>query len=218
MSAFHKLLFHSPHPSCTDLWSSTTTDSAYSYKPDQQTAEWRVNTAGNLLLDLEVTQDMRVIFSDATPQVLDHTRKKRDGILPFLPNQKAADALILASKEKVPIVNIDSEQVKLVSDLRRHSGEFDLESTLIEVDATSMMNLLVNFRLIIQNRNASQDLDETRNLLESMMEDVRRLCNRSAILFRMSTRTKIITSKDIRYGFSKYSSMGLFCIYTVLYL
>lgn len=34
----------------------------------------------------------------------------------------------------------------------------------------------------------------------SFSQDFDRLCNRSAILFRMATRTKIITSKDIRYG------------------
>jgi hypothetical protein len=110
------------------------------------------------------------------------------------------EALVVAGKEKLPTVNIDSEKVTLVNDLRRYDKQFDLESTLIEVDYSSMARLLVNFQLIIQNRNAAQDLDETRNLLENMMEDIRRLCNRSAILFRVSTRTKIITSKNIRYG------------------
>ncbi|KAF2478283.1 uncharacterized protein BDR25DRAFT_348549 [Lindgomyces ingoldianus] len=170
------------------------------YKPDQMTSEWRVNTAGHLLWDFEVRQDLRVISRDTTPQVLKHARARRDKMLPsFIPGQKT-EALVISGREKRPAVNIDSDEVTLVQDLRYYQGQFDLESTLIEVDSTSMVSLLVNFQLIIQNRNAAQDLDETRKLLEAMMEDVRRLCTRSAILFRMSTRVKIITSKDIRYG------------------
>lgn len=170
------------------------------YKPDQLSANWRVNTAGHLLLDFEVTKDLRVIARDSTPQVLEHSRRRKEhSFSSFLPGQKT-EALVVAGKEKLPAVNIDSEDVTLVHDLRSYPGQFDLESTLVEVDYTSMASLLVNFQLIIQKRNAAQDLDETRNLLEAMMEDVRRLCNRSAILFRMSTRVKIITSKDIRYG------------------
>jgi len=37
-------------------------------------------------------------------------------------------------------------------------------------------------------------------LLDTMIEDARRLCVRSPILFRMSTRRHIITSKNTRYG------------------
>ncbi|ORY07296.1 hypothetical protein BCR34DRAFT_603955 [Clohesyomyces aquaticus] len=156
------------------------------YKPDQMTSEWRV--------------DLRVLSRDTTPQVLQNARSRRDSMLPsFLPGQKT-EAIVIAGRERRPVVNIDSDQVTLVEDLRYHQNQFDLESTLIEVDSTSMVSLLVNFQLIIQNRNAAHDLDETRKLLEAMMEDVRRLCTRSAVLFRMSTRVKIITSKNIRYG------------------
>ena len=44
------------------------------------------------------------------------------------------------------------------------------------------------------------NFDETRNLLDMMIEDARRLCVRSPVLFRMSTRTRIINSKETRYG------------------
>src|SRR5436853_1873381 len=37
-------------------------------------------------------------------------------------------------------------------------------------------------------------------LLDTMIEDARRLCVRSPILFRMSTRWQIISSKNTRYG------------------
>lgn len=172
------------------------------YKPDQLSAAWRVNTAGHLLNDFEVTKDLRVIAKDLTPNVLENLRRREEGRSSFVPGHMT-DALALrheSKQEGLPTVNIESDQVKIVDDLRHYTGQFDLESTLVEVDYSSMVSLLVNFQLIIQNRNAAKDLDETRNLLEAMMEDVRRLCNRSSILFRMSTRVKIITSKDIRYG------------------
>jgi hypothetical protein len=170
------------------------------YKPDQLNAVWRVNTAGHLLFDFEVTKDLRVVAKDLTPDVLENLKRREERSRPsFMPGQRT-EALVVAGRERHPTVNIDSQHVTLVHDLRYYVGQFDIESTLIEVDYSSMVRLLVGFQHIIQKRNAAQDLDETRKLLEDMMEDVRRLCNRSAILFRMSTRTKIITSKDIRYG------------------
>ena len=42
--------------------------------------------------------------------------------------------------------------------------------------------------------------EETKVLLETMIEDARRLCVRNPILFRMSTREHIIHSKNTRYG------------------
>jgi hypothetical protein len=42
--------------------------------------------------------------------------------------------------------------------------------------------------------------EETRVLLDTMIEDARRLCVRSPVLFRMSTRAKIINSSNTRYG------------------
>ena len=42
--------------------------------------------------------------------------------------------------------------------------------------------------------------EETKTLIETLVENTRRLCVRSPILFRMSTRSRIINSTDIRYG------------------
>ena len=42
--------------------------------------------------------------------------------------------------------------------------------------------------------------EETTTLLETMIEDARRLCIRSPILFRISTRVSIINSENTRYG------------------
>jgi hypothetical protein len=50
-------------------------------------------------------------------------------------------------------------------------------------------------------------------LLDVMIEDARRLCVRSPILFRMSTRRHIVSSKNTRYGM--YRPLGRL---TVTYL
>jgi hypothetical protein len=170
-------------------------------QPDQMSASWRVNTAGHLLLDFEVCEDLSVRFNDLTSDVLQRSKQRREQTALFHPIQggNVTEAIVIRDT-KHPAVNIDSESVTLVHDLRNHSGKFDLEATLIEVDSSSMMSLIVGFRLIIQNRDPNQNLEETRKLLEEMMERIRRLCQRSAILFRMSTRVKIIHSKNTRYG------------------
>lgn len=170
-------------------------------QPDQKSASWRVNTAGHLLLDFEVCEDLSVRFNDLTSDVLQRSKQRRDQSALFHPIQagNVTEAIVIRDT-KHPALNIDSESVVLVHDLRNHPGKFDLEATLIEVDSSSMMSLIVGFRLIVQNRDPNQNLEETRKLLEEMMERIRRLCQRSAILFRMSTRVKIIHSKNTRYG------------------
>jgi hypothetical protein len=115
------------------------------YKADQMNAEWRVNTAEQLLLDFEVTKDLRVIASDSTPAVLENSRRRRDSVLlSFIPGQKTK-AVTIAGKKRRPTVNTDSEQVTLVPDLLYYAEQFDLDSTLIEVDWTSIVSFLVNF-------------------------------------------------------------------------
>ncbi|KAF2399750.1 hypothetical protein EJ06DRAFT_530553, partial [Trichodelitschia bisporula] len=170
------------------------------YQPDQQSAMWRVNTAGHLLMDFEVTKDLNVIASDLTADFISRARERHERPMSMLLPHGASGDPFMLREQKHPAVNIDSRHVTIVHDLRYHYNEFDLESTLIEVDAASMMKLIVGFRLIVQYKAPSDNLDETRKLLEVMMEDVRRLCQRSAILFRMSTRVKIMNSKNTRYG------------------
>ncbi len=88
--------------------------------------------------------------------------------------------------------------MKIVNDLRLQ--EWDLESTLIEVDGSSITKLMVNFRHLISRGGPDMTFEETRVLLDTMIEDARRLCVRSPVLFRMSTRAKIINSMNTRYG------------------
>jgi hypothetical protein len=93
----------------------------------------------------------------------------------------------------VDAVTIDSKHVKIVNDLSY--GEWDHEATLIEVDSSALLNLIVNWRYLIQRGSPDMPFDETRILLNGMIEDARRLCIRSSILFRMSTCAHIIKSK-----------------------
>jgi hypothetical protein len=95
-------------------------------------------------------------------------------------------------------VTIDSSNVFIVNELR--PDEWDMEATLIEVDGSSILNLMVNYRHLISRGGPDMSFEETRDLLETMIEDARRLCVRSPVLFRMSTRSKIITSRDTRFG------------------
>lgn len=62
------------------------------------------------------------------------------------------------------------------------------------------MKLMVNFRHLISRGGPDMSSEETAQLLDTMIEDARRLCIRSPVLFRMSTRAKIINSTDTRYG------------------
>jgi len=58
----------------------------------------------------------------------------------------------------------------------------------------------MNYRTLIARGGPEMTFDETNTLLETMIEDARRLCVRSPILFRMSTRVRIINASDTRYG------------------
>ena len=52
--------------------------------------------------------------------------------------------------------------------------------------------------------------ERTKELLDRMIEAARRFCVRSPILFRMSTRTKIINSNNTRYGVDNEHSFQTF--------
>ncbi|KAI1255713.1 hypothetical protein MGN70_002452 [Eutypa lata] len=92
------------------------------------------------------------------------------------------------------------ELVILVHNLHEHAGKFDIESTLVEVDGPSLMKLIVCYKCLTERVGQSPNFEETGDILETMIEDARRLCSRSPILFRMSTRNRIIRSKNTRYG------------------
>lgn len=116
-------------------------------EPDQKTAAWRVNTAGALLRNFEVDKDLCIIMTDNTPLVISRARGRRgpeDG--PYYASSRPSRALTSQRRED-RTVTIDSDNVKIVKTLS--TSRWDLESTLIEVDGSSLTALLVNLRHLI---------------------------------------------------------------------
>ncbi|KAK5063012.1 hypothetical protein LTR84_005088 [Exophiala bonariae] len=175
-------------------------------EPDQKDASWRVNTAGALLKNFEFDQSMSIICSDNTSAVVASARQRASVSGPFVESTSPSNQRALAIRNPMnQVVTIDSESVIIVNSL---SGEnWDLEGVLIEVDQSSLMAVIVNYRKIIQRGGANLPggetvaVDEKKiKLLDQMIEDARRLCIRSPTLFRMATRRHIISSKNTRYG------------------
>ena len=167
------------------------------HTPDQKDASWRVMTAGALLVNFSVRKDMTVSFSDRTPAVIQAYRKRigRDG--PFV-DPNISPKAIAVRRNVDRFITIDSMNVSIVSDLS--SDNWDLEALLVEVDSSSLMDLISNYQRIISRGGPDLPTAETIQLLDVMIEDARRLCVRSPILFRMSTRRHIVCSKNTRYG------------------
>jgi len=195
-------------------------DDAIGENPDQMTALWRVNTAGSLLKQFVIDKNLLVIEKDCTGDIVERAQRRQ-----YLENKprlarnesakkkesRAADqerALIQRGLKRDHVCNIDSSEVKLVKDLR--AGTWDIESTLIEVDSSALTNLMVNFRRLNMVGGPQMEFTEMAVILEQIVEDARRLCLRSPILFRMSTRQRIKHSKDIRYGVNHYNMFRTF--------
>lgn len=106
------------------------------------------------------------------------------------------------------LVKIDSANVVLIRDY--NSGTFDLCATLIEVNVSSLTALMWDYRYIIQTSGPKMTLSETKDLLERMIEAARRFALNSPILFRMSTRTRILEATDIRYGVNNEEAFQTF--------
>lgn len=164
-------------------------------EPEQKDANWRVNTAGSLLVNFDVSADLSIVQVDQTAKIVEKVKSRLQKRDTLFPDQRKS---LTIRGRPYEAVTIDSERVKIVRDLR--GRPWDVQSTLIEVDGGSLLNLIVNCRHLIANGGPDMTFDETSMLLETMIEDARRLCVRSPILFRMSTRAKIINSKNTRYG------------------
>jgi hypothetical protein len=161
---------------------------------------WKTLTAGNLLLELEVQRDLRIIPVDLTPKVVAQYKGRQRG------NKFGATVAEgikdLAKTAENDTVNISSKNVTLLNSLSER-GEYDLESTCIEVDGISLLNLIYNFRDLIgkQGQHANIAPEGTVKILEIMIEDARRLLIRSPILTRAAQRIVIQSSRNTRYGF-----------------
>ncbi|KAL8890304.1 MAG: hypothetical protein Q9215_002533 [Flavoplaca cf. flavocitrina] len=164
---------------------------------DQRDALWRVDTAGSLLTQYSVSPDLQIVRTDQTPRIMARAKNQHERDGEYLDQRKLL-ARSVARKQNPDTVTIDSERVTIVNDLRK--GSWDIRGLLVEVDWSSLWDLIVNYRNIIAGGGPDMTFEETKSLLETMIEDARRLCIRSPILFRMPTRASIINSENTRYG------------------
>lgn len=135
-------------------------------EPDQKDASWRVNTAGALLKNFEVDKSMSIIFTDNTPAVVAAARQRGNASGPFVESTSPSNQRALAIRTPTDrIVTIDSENVKIVNALSREN--WDLEGLLIEVDQSSLMAVILNYRQIIQRGGANLPGGETVRYLSS---------------------------------------------------
>lgn len=179
-------------------------------EPDQKDAMWRVNTAASLLMSFEVLGDLSVVQRYNDKDVLVLLDRPKEPSLPverkkslLKANQITKSTALVAKVRGRDLITINSDLVRIVNDLHEH--QWDLQSTLIEVDGSSLLNLIVNYKHLISRGGPDMSFGETKSLLDMMIEDARRLCVRSPVLFRMSTRNYIINSKNTRYGISHRS-------------
>ncbi|KAK4549175.1 hypothetical protein LTR36_007633 [Oleoguttula mirabilis] len=168
--------------------------------PDQRDALWRVNTAETLLSEISVGKDLSMIKHDRTTEVVQtavmrhqndrsavRDRKSRGEVGPFRP-----DAVTLASRNVAIYHTLCGQPL-------------DLCATLIEVNVGSLFELMYDYRWIILN--SGLNLQQTKDLLERMIEAARRFCLNSPILFRMSTRNRIVDATNIRFGVDSEQSL-----------
>jgi hypothetical protein len=156
----------------------------------QKSAEWRVNTAGSLLCVFDIDQNLSIIEKDQTQDILARSQDR--------PSSIPIEGLQLSrTRSSNNTVNIDSDKVHIVDNL---DGSWDIQSTLVEVDGACLLRLMVSSRHLIFQEGAALDIVQTVKLLETIIEDARRLCDRSPVLFRMKSRAHIIRSKNTRYG------------------
>lgn len=98
------------------------------------------------------------------------------------------------------VLNIDSDYINVIHMNQDTTAEFDIVSTLIEIDMQSICSLLSNFREIISSGDRNLSSKDIIVILDTMINDVRRLSSRSPTIFRLATRSIIAGSKDTRYG------------------
>lgn len=120
---------------------------------DQKDALWRVATAGSLLSQFNVSQDLQSVQTDQTASILaraEYQARERDQIFPD--RQRA-----LARRKRYPdTVIIDSEHVTIVKDLR--VGDWGLRGLLVEVDGSSLWDLIVNLSKFNSQRGPGNDV------------------------------------------------------------
>ncbi|KAL9620650.1 MAG: hypothetical protein Q9160_004786 [Pyrenula sp. 1 TL-2023] len=130
--------------------------------PDPKTALWRVATAGALLTQFEVTERLEITEADRSNVVAKRARERLQKAHRPSSNtsdSQSADKRLRNRTDVRAAVTIDSDEVSMVNGL--NYGDFDLCCTLIEVDGTSLMNMMINFRHIISRGGPDMSFFET---------------------------------------------------------
>ena len=127
--------------------------------PDQKNAIWRVNTGGTLLQDFEVDTDLSITQSDNTSQVITRSCQRILALDDSYFVSNSARRALTSKRYDDRTVTIHSDHVEIVNDLS--AGKWDLESTLIEVDGSSLTNLIVNYRHLIHRGGPALTFSET---------------------------------------------------------
>jgi hypothetical protein len=185
-------------------------------EPPQKSHEWRMFTAATLLQRFEIGTDLSIQKKDNSYEIMiAHKERKGQrnsrspsssmynepirGLLTKSPPDMDESMAVIKRNVQGHTLTIDSDKVKLMHDLPM-DGQFDIACTLIEIDMFSMRDLMTNYRTIVQDGGRNIAAKEIVQILDAMINDVRRLCIRSPRLFRMSTRALIAQSTNTRYG------------------
>lgn len=131
-------------------------------EPDQKDASWRLNTAGAILKNFDVDKSMSIIFTDITPAVVAAAHQRMSASGPFVDPKPSSQRAVAVRRNEDGIVTIDSDNVKIVNLLS--SEKWDLECLLVEVDQSSLMAVILNYRQIINRGGSNLSCGETVSL------------------------------------------------------
>jgi len=166
-------------------------------EPNQQTAEWRVKTAGSLLKTHDITESLQLDVKYSNPRLL---KAKEAHHTMVEQNYPPGTIINFKQSREYDFVAIDSEYVKIVYNFNDWKGRFDIECTLIEVDYYAMVDLIFRYRHELSKKGTQMENASMLEVLNTMIDDARKLCQRSPALFRASFRSAIRLSKNTRYG------------------
>ena len=194
-------------------------------KPIQKTPSWRVHTAAALLQKFSFGDDLNITRRDGTADIVTNWDMNQQRLLTHHKHRKSLRESRSPSDDDGPqpqtlrrgptredsqslikrniydnTLTIDSESVHLIHGVCPPDHDSDLTCTLVEIDMFSLRDLMQNYRVIVSSGGKSLSAKEILFILDTMINDVRRLCTRSPRLFRMSTRSLIAKSTDTRYG------------------
>jgi len=157
--------------------------------PVKKSPTWKAATAGDLLKEIEATEELEFDFKDMTPHILQIHRNRQSKHATN--NGTESNSKVNIKSELVHIVNADSPK-----------KQFDLECLCIELHGNSLMNLIYNFRTLLLEKGtkARRNPLEIIQILETMVEDARRLLSWSPIIGRIAHRLAIQQSTYTRYG------------------